>query len=76
MTPDPIIHIQNLVKYLGGKKVIDGVSFSLYPGENLVLLGKSGSGKSVIVKCIVKLLEVRSGGDQCVRKRYPKLPGR
>ena len=61
MKPEPILHISNLVKSFEGKRVIDGISFSLFKGENLVLLGKSGSGKSVIVKCIVRLMEPDSG---------------
>jgi len=61
MDLESIVHINNLVKSFGTKKVIDGISLSLFPGENLVLLGKSGSGKSVIVKCIVKLMEPDSG---------------
>lgn len=64
MARESILHIHDLVKSFNGKRVIDGVGFSLYSGENLVLLGKSGSGKSVIVKCIVKLLEADSGTIQ------------
>lgn len=41
--------------------MIDRVGFSLYRGENLVLLGRSGTGKSVIVKCIVGLMEPDAG---------------
>lgn len=61
MAIEPIIQVKDLVKTFEGKKVIDGISFSLYPGENLVLLGKSGTGKSVIMKCIVGLLEPDNG---------------
>lgn len=61
MERERILHIENLVKSFDGKRVIDGISFSLYAGENLVLLGRSGTGKSVIVKCIVRLLEADSG---------------
>jgi len=56
-----IVRVENLVKSFEGKQVIDGVSFSLFAGENLVLLGKSGTGKSVIMKCIVRLIEPDSG---------------
>ena len=61
MTPDPIISVNALVKSFEGKRVVDGVSFSLYRGENLVMLGKSGTGKSVIMKCIVGLMEPDGG---------------
>lgn len=56
-----IIQINNLVKGFDGQTVIDGVSLSLFEGESLVLLGKSGTGKSVIMKCIVRLMEADSG---------------
>lgn len=56
------------MKTFEGKKVIDGVSFSLFEGENLVLLGKSGTGKSVIMKCIVRLMEPDSGSIEVFGK--------
>lgn len=56
-----IVHISNLHKSFNGKKVIDGVDLSLISGENLVVLGRSGTGKSVIMKCIVRLLEPDAG---------------
>jgi len=58
---DRIVHISNLHKSFNGKKVIDGVDLSLISGENLVVLGRSGTGKSVIMKCIVRLLEPDAG---------------
>lgn len=61
MQKERIAHISNLYKSFGDKKVVDGISFSLYSGENLVVLGRSGTGKSVIMKCIVKLMEADSG---------------
>lgn len=61
MEKEHIVHISNLTKSFGDQKVVDGVSFSLFPGENLVLLGRSGTGKSVIMKCIVGLMEPDSG---------------
>lgn len=61
MDRDRIIQINNLVKSFEGITVINGISFSLFTGEHLVMLGKSGSGKSVIMKCVVRLMEADSG---------------
>ncbi len=61
MHKNRIIHISNLYKSFDEKDVIKGLSLSLYSGENLVVLGKSGTGKSVAMKCIVKLMEPDSG---------------
>jgi phospholipid/cholesterol/gamma-HCH transport system ATP-binding protein len=61
MAQEEIIQISHLKKSFNGQPVIKGVSFSLYKGESLVLLGKSGTGKSVIMKCIVRLMEPDSG---------------
>lgn len=53
---EPVIEINNLKKSFGGQQVLKDVSLKLFNGENLVVLGKSGSGKSVLIKCIVRLL--------------------
>lgn len=58
---DKIIEISDLRKSFGKLHVLKGVDMSLYKGENLVVLGKSGTGKSVLIKCIVRLLELDSG---------------
>jgi len=59
----PVIQIVKLVKYFGhGNPVLNGVDITLHKGENLVILGKSGSGKSVAIKCLVGLLQPDSGG--------------
>ena len=51
----PVIEINNLRKGFGTQEVLKDVSLSLFEGENLAVLGKSGSGKSVLIKCIVRL---------------------
>ena len=51
-----VIEINNLRKGFGLQEVLNNVSLKLFDGENLVVLGKSGSGKSVLIKCIVRLL--------------------
>lgn len=61
MDSKEILHIKNLRKAFEGKEVIKGVDLSLYSGENLVVLGKSGAGKSVIMKCIVRLMDPDDG---------------
>lgn len=60
-TKEKIIEITNLKKDFGNEEVLKDVSFCLYNGENLVVLGKSGSGKSVLIKCIVRLLDKYEG---------------
>jgi phospholipid/cholesterol/gamma-HCH transport system ATP-binding protein len=57
----PVIIIQDLCKAFGSNVVLNGFSLTLYRGENVVVLGKSGSGKSVLIKCIIGLLPFDSG---------------
>ena len=57
----PVIEINNLRKGFGKQEVLKNVSLQLFNGENLVVLGKSGSGKSVLIKCIVRLLNPDDG---------------
>lgn len=52
-----LIEIKNLSKGFGRMEVLKDITLNLYKGENLVILGKSGSGKSVLIKCIVRLLD-------------------
>ena len=58
---EAVIEITNLCKSFGTQEVLKNFSLKLYDGENLVVLGKSGSGKSVLIKCIVGLLRSDSG---------------
>ncbi|MDF1572709.1 MAG: ATP-binding cassette domain-containing protein [Bacteroidales bacterium] len=61
MENNRIIQVSNLHKSFGDKTVINGVDLELFAGENLVVLGKSGTGKSVIMKCIVRLMQPDAG---------------
>jgi len=56
-----VIEITNLCKSFGKQEVLKDLSLQLFNGENLAVLGKSGSGKSVLIKCIVGLLRSDSG---------------
>jgi phospholipid/cholesterol/gamma-HCH transport system ATP-binding protein len=58
---EPVIEINHLKKSFGSQKVLNDVSMQLIDGENLVVLGKSGSGKSVLIKCIARLLNPDGG---------------
>jgi len=58
---EAIINIKDLQISFGNQEVLKNVSLQLFNGENLVVLGKSGSGKSVLIKCIVRLLDSDSG---------------
>ncbi|HEX7511502.1 MAG TPA: ATP-binding cassette domain-containing protein [Chitinivibrionales bacterium] len=58
---DPVIDIHDLKKSFGEQEVLKNVTLRLFNGENLVVLGKSGSGKSVLIKCIVRLLNPDGG---------------
>ncbi|TDE53008.1 ABC transporter ATP-binding protein [Flavobacterium sp. GT3P67] len=59
--PNPIIEIKDLRKSYGDNHVLDGFNMVLNEGENLVIMGKSGSGKSVMIKCLIGLEEHDSG---------------
>lgn len=60
-TSNCIIDIKNLEKSFGSLNVLKNVSLQLHKQENLVILGKSGTGKSVLIKCISQLLKADKG---------------
>ena len=61
MNPAPKISIRGLKKHFGPKKVLDGVDLDVGLGESVVVIGGSGTGKSVLLKCILGLLEPDAG---------------
>jgi phospholipid/cholesterol/gamma-HCH transport system ATP-binding protein len=61
MSAAPVIEVNNLHKSFGDNHVLRDFSLTLNHGENLAILGKSGSGKSVLIKCIINLIESEEG---------------
>src|ERR1051325_1374284 len=56
-----VIEVQHLQKAFGQQQVLKNISLHVCKGENLVVLGRSGTGKSVLIKCLVRLLEPDEG---------------
>lgn len=78
MKNSAIIEFKNVHKSFDENKVLRGLNLTVFKGENLVILGKSGSGKSVTIKCIVGLTKVNSGeilvfGTDITQLHYAEL---
>lgn len=56
-----MIEVRDLKKRFGSQPILDGVSFQIEEGESLVIIGRSGGGKSVLLKHIIGLLQPDSG---------------
>lgn len=72
-TAENVIDIENLQMAFGDLQVLKGLHITLKKSENLVVLGKSGSGKSVLIKCIAGLLHPDKGKIQVLGKNVPGL---
>jgi phospholipid/cholesterol/gamma-HCH transport system ATP-binding protein len=70
---DAVISISKLYKSFGENHVLQGIDLELYRGENLVVLGRSGTGKSVLIKIVVGLLKPDSGMVKVFGKEVDKL---
>lgn len=70
---EPIIVIKELHKTFGTNTVLNGFNLVLNEGENLVVMGKSGSGKSVMIKCVIGLETPDSGSIFVMNKEINKL---
>lgn len=60
----PKIAMREVRKSFGEKKVLDGINLTVNPGESLVIIGGSGTGKSVTLKCVLGLIQPDSGSIQ------------
>ena len=70
---EAVVRIRDLHKAFGQNEVLRGVDLDLYHGENLVVLGRSGTGKSVLIKIISGLLKPDSGSVTVLEKEVPVL---
>jgi phospholipid/cholesterol/gamma-HCH transport system ATP-binding protein len=59
--PREVIKVENLVQTIGGQEILRGFSLKVYQGETLVLLGRSGGGKSVFLRHLIGLMQPVSG---------------
>ena len=58
---EPIIRLRHVCKSFQGRKILDDINLDIYPGESHIVIGLSGAGKSVLVKCILGLVKPDSG---------------
>jgi phospholipid/cholesterol/gamma-HCH transport system ATP-binding protein len=58
---EPVMSIRHLYKSFGNNHVLIDFNLEIKKGESVVVLGKSGSGKSVLIKCIIGLMEPDNG---------------
>ena len=68
-----MIEIKNISKSFGDRSVVDGVSFTFEQGKTNLIIGESGSGKTVMVKLMVGLLEIDGGEVLYDGKNFPTL---
>src|SRR5712691_6489054 len=72
----PLIDLRHLRKSFGWLKVLDDVSLQVHSGESVVVIGASGTGKSVLLKHIVGLLKPDEGEVWFDKQRIDTMPER
>lgn len=70
---EPVIRVEGLVKAFGSHVVLDGFNLTVRKGENVAVLGRSGTGKSVFIRCLVRLVESNGGLVEMLGQSVPDL---
>ena len=73
VAPEAVVRVQNLKKAFGSNVVLNDFNLRLNKEENVVVLGRSGSGKSVLIKCIIGLLEPDGGAIEVLGQNVADL---
>ena len=73
---ESVIIIKDLYKSFGELEVLKGIDLNVFKGENIAVLGKSGTGKSVLIKTIVGLLKPDKGTVEVLGKEVDTLSGK
>ena len=72
----PKISLHGVTKHFGAKHVLNGIDLDIAPAESMVIIGGSGTGKSVMMKCILGLLRADSGSIKVDGREVMRLNGR
>jgi len=75
LVTNTVIAVRHLFKSFGSNHVLSDFNLQVQKGEAVVVLGKSGSGKSVLIKCIIGLLQPDKGEIELLGKSVAELPG-
>ncbi len=73
---EPVISIKGLCKSFGDFDILKNISLDVFKGENMVVLGRSGAGKSVLIKILVGLLTADKGIIKVLGQQVDKLSGK
>ena len=76
LTQEPVISIKGLYKSFGEFDILKDVNLEIFKGENMAVLGRSGSGKSVLIKILIGLLLPDKGEVKVLGQQVDKLKGK
>ncbi len=73
---EPVIEVEDLVREFGSRRVLNGISFKVYTGDTLVVMGGSGCGKSTLLRHLIGSMRPTSGSIRIFGKNICAIPER